>query len=191
MITQIVQQRPFRTIVVSGMAVLLLAACSSSTTRQDLEDYHTQADSLSVETATGVVLRYTDSARLKALITAPLTKRYPQADEPYIEMPEGLKARFFDENGVENSWLRASYGKNFEQRKLVELRNQVHVKNKEGEELESEELFWDQRSKKIYTDKFVKITRKDELIYGEGLESNETFTRYRIKRPSGRVKLKE
>ena len=37
----------------------------------------------------------------------------------------------------------------------------------------------------------MKIKRQDELIYGEGFESNETFTKYKIIKPSGRVKLKE
>ncbi len=173
------------------MAVLLLGACGSSTTREEIESYQQQADSLSVEIGRNVTIRYTDSARLKATITAPLMERYPQLSEPYLEMTEGLTAQFYDDQGNVSSNLSANYGKHYERKELIELRNNVHVKNKIGEELESEELFWDQKTKRIFTEKFVKITRNDELIYGEGFESNERFTKYKILKPSGRVKIKE
>jgi len=146
---------------------------------------------LSVETAKDVTIRYTDSARLKAIITAPLMERYPEAEKPYLEMTEGLHAEFYNKNGQVVNWLRANYGIHYETDKTIELRDEVQVRNVYDEQLESEELFWDQATKTIHTDKFVKIKRQDELIYGEGFESNETFTKYKIIKPSGRVKLKE
>lgn len=144
-----------------------------------------------METATDVTIRYTDSARLKAIITAPLMERYPDADKPYLEMTKGLNAEFYNKNGQVVNWLRANYGVHYEKDKTIELRDKVQVRNKYDEQLESEELYWDQATKRIHTDKFVKIKRQDELIYGEGFESNETFTKYKIIKPSGRVKLKE
>lgn len=149
------------------------------------------ADSLSVETATNVTIRYTDSAVLKALITAAVLKNHPTDAEPYMEMPEGLKANFYDKTGEKESYLSANYGINYTAKHLIFLRNDVHVINEKGEELQSEELYWDQTTRKIYTDKAVKIIREDEIIHGSGLESNENFTRYRILKPSGEVKFKE
>jgi LPS export ABC transporter protein LptC len=73
----------------------------------------------------------------------------------------------------------------------VHLKNQVNVVNLQQEELSSDELFWDQNKQKIYTSKFVTIKRKNEIIYGDGFESNETFTKYRILNPKGRVHLKK
>lgn len=184
-------KRPIRIIFGWVSAVLILAQCSSGTSNEEIEKYQQRSDSLSVETATDVTIRYTDSARLKAIVTAPLMERYPDADKPYLEMTKGLRAEFYDRDGQVTNWLRANYGKHHEEEKTIELRNKVQVRNKYDEQLESEELFWDQTSKTIHTDKFVKIKRKDELIYGEGFESNETFTKYKIIKPSGRVKLKE
>ena len=34
---------------------------------------------------------------------------------------------------------------------------------------------------RIFTEEYVKITTPDEIIYGDGLESNETFSKYQIK----------
>ena len=184
-------KRPIWYILGCLSVVFLFSRCSSGTSNEEIEKYQQRSDSLSVETATDVTIRYTDSARLKAIITAPLMERYPDADKPYLEMTKGLNAEFYNKNGQVVNWLRANYGVHYEKDKTIELRDKVQVRNKYDEQLESEELYWDQATKRIHTDKFVKIKRQDELIYGEGFESNETFTKYKIIKPSGRVKLKE
>ena len=46
--------------------------------------------------------------------------------------------------------------------------------------LNTEMLVWDELKKKIYSNKAVRIKKKDETIYGDGFESNEDFTQYKI-----------
>ena len=41
----------------------------------------------------------------------------------------------------------------------------------------------------VYTEEFVKITTKNEVIYGKGLVSNQDFTKYTIKKISGTIML--
>jgi LPS export ABC transporter protein LptC len=118
-------------------------------------------------------------------------ERYNDKSNPYLEMKKGLKAVFYNRQKVAESTLTAQYGISYENTKLVHLKNQVNVVNLQQEELSSDELFWDQNKQKIYTSKFVTIKRKNEIIYGDGFESNETFTKYRILNPKGRVHLKK
>jgi hypothetical protein len=40
----------------------------------------------------------------------------------------------------------------------------------------TETLFWNQKEKKIYTRKPVKITSPDKIIFGDSLNANEDFT---------------
>jgi LPS export ABC transporter protein LptC len=56
--------------------------------------------------------------------------------------------------------------------KILEAKNDVVVINENGEKLNTEQLFWDQKEQKITSNTFVKITRKTEIIMGDGLESN-------------------
>jgi lipopolysaccharide assembly outer membrane protein LptD (OstA) len=70
-------------------------------------------------------------------------------------------------------------------------RNNVEVINIKGEKLNSEELIWNNKNKKIYTEKFVTIQTKDEIIYGDGLEANEDLTNYKIKKIRGTIQVKE
>jgi hypothetical protein len=55
--------------------------------------------------------------------------------------------------------------------------------------LDTEELIWDESRKQIYSNAFVKITTIDEIILGNGMESNETFTDYTIKHITGKIKV--
>ena len=48
---------------------------------------------------------------------------------------------------------------------------------------------WDEKLNKVYTKKFVKITRPGEIIYGYGFEANQDFTRWEINAITGRIKV--
>ena len=43
----------------------------------------------------------------------------------------------------------------------------------------------------IYTDDFVKITTKSEVIYGQGFVSNQNFSKYTIKNIKGTILLED
>ena len=180
------QYKLFYAILIAGFFV----GCRQAD-KADLEKYIQESEDLSVEKVSDVLIRYTDSAVTKATIRAPQMIRYPNKKEPYTEMPKGLFATFYDANGKVDSRLSAAYGINYEEKKLIKLTDSVRVVNVKGEELKSEELFWDQTSKKIYTNKFVRIVRNGETLRGDGFESNETFTKYRILRPAGPVTVQD
>jgi hypothetical protein len=70
-------------------------------------------------------------------------------------------------------------------------RDSVMLKDKEGKILQTELLTWDEETDRIFTDKFVKITTPTEILYGDGLEANQDFTRYEIKNIKGRIKIED
>ena len=70
-------------------------------------------------------------------------------------------------------------------------RDSVVLKDKEGKMLNTELLNWDNKTSKIYTDKFVKITTASEILYGDGLEAEQDFSRYEIQNIKGRIKIDE
>lgn len=143
-----------------------------------------------VERATEVTINYTDSGFLRAKIYSPLIEHYQQKAEPYSEMKKGVKGFFYDNNGKIESSLTAEYAISYETRRIIIVKNNVRVLNMRGEEMETEKLIWDQQKEKIYTDKFVKIKTPDEILYGNGLESNQSFTQYRINKLRGRITVK-
>lgn len=167
---------------------LLISSCSKDP--EKVVKVSSLGKSMDVERATGVSMTYTDSGLLRARIFAPLMERYPQKTEPYLEMKKGVKAYFYDKNGEVESSLSAEYAISYERKKLVEVRRHVKVRNIQNEEMETEKLTWDQRRELIYTDNFVKIKTQDEILYGTGFESDQNFTRYRIRHLKGRVSMR-
>ena len=50
---------------------------------------------------------------------------------------------------------------------------------------ETEQLFWNQRQQKFYSDSLVKITQTTRIITGIGFESDQNMTNYTIRKPQG------
>jgi LPS export ABC transporter protein LptC len=177
-------------LILLGMSFFgLITSCNHNP--EEIRELARKEEKMSMEEGTDISITYADSGITKAVITTPLMERYNDKANPYLEMKKGLKAVFYNRQKVAESTLTAQYGISYENTKLVHLKNQVKVVNLQQEELSSDELFWDQNKHKIYTSKFVTIKRKNEIIYGDGFESNETFTKYRILNPKGRVHLKK
>lgn len=162
--------------------VLFFLSC-----KPDLETIETitRVDNQPVEAATNIEIIYSSNAKIQMIMTAPQMDRY-EKDEPYMELPQGFNMVFFDSVMQENSRISARYAIQFEKDELIDARNDVVVENLETKEkLNTEQLIWDRKSKTIYTDKFVKITTGEEVLYGDGFESDDRFTSWRIKNPRG------
>jgi LPS export ABC transporter protein LptC len=144
---------------------------------------------LNRELAEKVEILYTDSAKTKARVTAPIVVRVTLG-ESYTEMPKGLLARFYDSREHQNAFLKADYGKRYTLSQMMEVKGRVLVVNEKGDSLNTEKLIWYENQDRLYTDEPVRIKTKDEIIYGDGLESNQDFSRYRILNVKGVVSLK-
>lgn len=168
------------------------ASCDTKYSSDEWLELNKSIDSLSVETAKDVKLIYSDSAILRAKIYAPIMKRYADSENPYMEMPNGVKANFFDPRGDIQSTLTANYAINFEEKDSLVIRDSVRVVNKLDEEIKTDEMIWIKEERRIYSDKNVRIRIRDEkILIGKGFESNETFTKYRIKNLTGTINLKD
>jgi len=111
--------------------------------------------------------------------------------EPMTIMPKGLFLVFFNEKGKESTTLKANYGVEYRQSRRMEARYNVEVVNITGEKLNTEHLVWDENTKMITSDAFVKITTAKEIIMGKGLKSNQDFTQYEILEVTGVIKVED
>lgn len=140
------------------------------------------------ESATNIEILYSDSAKVKVKVFANKMDHY-LTEEPYLEMPEGIKVQFYDNNLHVTSHLTANYAIKHETTKIMEAKNNVIVVNEKGDQLNTEHLIWDENTEKIHSPDFVKITTSDEIIYGNGFESNQNFTKYKIFDIKGTISL--
>ena len=145
----------------------------------------------SVETASEVEILYSDSAQVKVRITAPTMLRHLDKKDPYQEFIDGVFVEFYNLDKTVSSTLTAKYAIRYDNKSQVIVRDSVVWKSINREKLESEELIWEEKSQKVYTKKFVRITRPDEIIYGYGFESNQDFSYSRINAIEGRLKVED
>ncbi len=173
-------------LVLAVFVLMYIIFVSGSDDTEKLQQF-IQSENLT-EVGTDVEILYTEWGELKAKIITPELTRYP-GDEGITEFLKGLKIYFYDAGQQIESSMTANYGKAFEKEEELLARDNVIVINVKGEKLNTEELIWKRRDKKIYSNKFVKITTADEIIFGDGLEANEDFTDYTIKKVKGTIKV--
>jgi LPS export ABC transporter protein LptC len=149
----------------------------------------TSKKNLPVDKANNIELIYSDSGRIKMKLTAPLSERF-SGEFPYLEFKKGVLVIFFDSLLKEESRISANYAIQKENEQIIEGRNNVEIINQKGEKLNTEQLFWNKKTQTIYTEKFVKITTKDEIIMGNGLEADQHFKKYKIKSVTGMISIK-
>lgn len=178
----------------AGLFWLLFLVAGISSCETDLSEVKVIASNeinLPVETSRNIEIIYSDSANVKARLKSPFLKHFKVERNPYYEMPEGLHVDFFNIERVVESQLSAKYGVRYENQGIIELRDSVVAVNTKGETLNTERLIWNEKTDKIYSNKFVKITTADKVIYGNGFESNQNFTRYRILDVKGIININE
>tara|TARA_B100000513_G_scaffold186309_1_gene107958 strand:- start:3647 stop:4153 length:507 start_codon:yes stop_codon:yes gene_type:complete len=162
-------------------------ACSN-----DLEKIHEISiqnyASFPIETIKQCEIVYSDSAKVRVLLNATLMNRYTD-EKKYVEFKDGLRVQFFDINGKKESELSSDYAIIDDENELMVVENNVVVRNINGDILETEKLNWNKQKEEIFTDEFVKISTENEVIFGEGLVSNQNFSKYTIQKIKGVIKI--
>jgi LPS export ABC transporter protein LptC len=141
-----------------------------------------------IEEAYKIEAFYSQTGQVKARLTAPYMMIF-QGDSPYVEYPKTLHVDFYADTVKIESILDARYGKYFQYNDQVLLRDSVVVININNRDtLRTEELWWDQNKREIYTDKPVHIHQPDKTIFGRyGLRAAQDLSRYDIFNTSGQV----
>ncbi len=122
-----------------------------------------------------------DSGITRYRLKAPVWDVYvDDVPEPYAFFPKGILIEQFDSVFNVDGSIRADTAYNYTNRKLWRAVGNVKAVNLKGEKFETSELFWDERSGSIYTDKFMRAERDGKIHAGTGFRSNQTMTHWRI-----------
>jgi len=144
--------------------------------------------SFPVETIKDCEIIYSDSSKVRVLLNAAVMNRYND-EKKYLELKDGLRVQFFDEKGKKESELLSDYAIIDEENDIMQAEKNVVVRNVNGDVLETETLNWSQKKQEIFTDDFIKITTQNEVIFGQGLVSNQNFTKYTINKIKGTISI--
>lgn len=136
----------------------------------------------SVETKNDTIY-ITDSGRIRFKVIAETILMFDKAKEPFNLLPDSAYLEEYDTLMNVVTTLRADSVWNYTRKKLWKLRGNVKIVNVEGKTFDSEELFWDEKEGKIYSNLYVVINEPNEAtIRAYGFESNQSMTEYTFRR---------
>ena len=170
----------------SGILALLVLSCSNDIGEIKAFEEPEVRPVLKVE---GLEVLYSDSARLQIKVTADSLLRFTNNGQPYMEFPKGIRVYFYDSSEKPESSLSADYARFNEKDDRWEARGNVVIVNREGEVITTPEVTWDRRKARLFSDKEVRIRKKEEILYGVGFDADERFNRYTIHRFSGVISV--
>lgn len=178
-----------RTSIVTGIALVIISLTACRNDPAEVKSL-TQKDTLPLLTTQQVDMLVSDSARLKMHLTAPREEDFADAEQRSV-FPQGMHIEIYDDSGKVNSSVQSLYAERSMREQKITAKQKVVVINIKGEKLETEKLIFDERTQRIYTDAFVKITTADQVIMGNGLDADAAFTEYTIKDITGTLMLNE
>ena len=149
---------------VMGSAILLF-----SCERDEAEDAAASEETMRTEYSENLSIVESQNGRRSYHFVTPLVEGYSLAREPYREFRKGVKITTY-------KW---------------EAKGNVVVVKSDGKNLYTQQLFWNQQTKKIYSNVDSKIVQNDgrDVFIGEGFESDEEFKDWRFRRMKGRMEV--
>ncbi len=170
-------------VLVSG-AAMLFYGCENNI--EQIKAFYS-TENLPVLEATNFETILTDSGQVRYFLKAPKLLQFQDEGRNYSEFPEGIELIKYDEQKRIISSITADYAKQFAAEDKWEAKNNVVATNAQGDTLKTEHLIWEEKKEIIYTEEFVKIIRKDQIITGIGFTSDQKLQNWKIKNPKGTI----
>ena len=121
----------------------------------------------------------TDKGVLKTRVESPAMRKFRNDTTEWDFFPEGVKLFAYDEQGHLETMIRADRARHtkWTERKKDELWaafGNVVIRNLiKKETMETDTLYWNQATEKIYTDCYVRLYSPQGMMQGYGMESDQ------------------
>lgn len=128
-----------------------------------------------------VTMLISDSGMIRYKVITKTWEIFDKVKDPYWRFPDKCRLEQFDTTFNVVATVKADTVWYFTNRKLWQLKGHVFIHNKADETFSSEELFWDERQQKVYSNTLITIDRPGKaLIYAKSFTSNQQMTSYTL-----------
>ncbi|MCB4808960.1 LPS export ABC transporter periplasmic protein LptC [Tamlana sp. 62-3] len=135
-------------------------------------------------------LKYTDSGKLKANLVSTKLFDYSNRDFPFHEFTDGATLYVYDDQS-RKSTIVADYAFVYTDTDLIDMRSNVVITTHDNQVLKTDQLYYDQSKEWLYTNKPVSFKTEQDLINGNGFDSNSKFTNAEVLEVNGIITLEE
>lgn len=145
-------------------------------------DLHYDADKVPSLNTDSVTMLISDSGLIRYKVIAKTWEIFDRAKDPHWFFPHGFYFEQLDTVFNVVATVKSDSAWNYTSRKIWRWKGNVVIRNRLNETFKSEELFWDQRQQKVYSNKYVEVFRPDKMtLHGMGgFEANQQMTEYRF-----------
>jgi len=171
-------------IVVSVVAVLLLASCESNF--KDVQRINSVGFN-PVGRSEDINLKYTDSGKVKAILKSPLMLDYSNLQYGFNEFPKGVDVTLMD-NQAKESYVVSDYAITYADTDIIDLQGNVKITSNDGKVLTTDQLYYDQKNEWFYTEKYFKFTDgQGGFLEGPGIDFSKDFKVFNMQKNNGQI----
>ncbi|MCM1290847.1 MAG: LPS export ABC transporter periplasmic protein LptC [Prevotella sp.] len=174
---------PRRILPLVAMALILMMACKNEKKVSVASQLNPKK--MPTMATTNVSTLISDSGIIQYKLVSPAWYVYNEVDTPYWYFPKGIYLRKYDRSFKVISSVAADSARYLSLLKIWKLDGHVEIHNGTDELFLTNQLFWDERRHKLYSDSFIHIETESHILEGRGFVSNERLTQYRILKPTG------
>jgi LPS export ABC transporter protein LptC len=140
--------------------------------------------------ADNVNLKYTDSGKIKSILISPKMLDYANVDFAYTEFPKGIDVTIYDNKG-KKTFIKSNYAVSYKATNIIDLQGKVKITSENGQMLETEQLYFDQKNEWFYTEKKFKLTDAKGGSTGQGIDFSKDFKVVNSQRIEGEIESSE
>lgn len=140
--------------------------------------------------ADSINLKYTDSGKIVLNLISPKMLDYSTVDFPFTEFPKGFHLTIFDKNNKE-TYIDADYAISYKTTNVIDLQGNVKISDQNNNQLETQQLYYDQKNEWFYTEKNFKFTSLKGVSYGKGIDFGRDFKKVNSQKISGEFQSNE
>ena len=156
--------------------ISIFNSCSEKKLKPQI-DTSINSEELPDQESNNAIISFTEEGYLKAILYADNIKVLGEENEKLLE---NVKIDFYDDDEKKTSSLTSLFGKIDDDTQDMYAIDSVVAVSDSGVTLTTDELIWKNKTKKIVSDKFVRIVSVDEIIEGYGFESDQDLQNYTI-----------
>lgn len=173
-----------------GFSILVVSLFFSCDDGSSILKQINQFNENPVGIAYDIRMTYTDSAKVKAILTAPINLDYTHLSFMYSEFPEGLKIIFYNDDNEENTVV-ADYGILYNQTRIVDLQGNVVLLSNDGSRLETSQMYWDSQKEWLFTEQPFTFKSENEDMAATRLDTNKEFSKFQTGKLTGTILVEE
>ena len=119
-------------------------------------------------------LKYTDSGRITSILISPKMREFSTIDFPFTEFPKGIDVTLYDKDG-KRTFIKSDYATSYKMTNIIDLEGNVKITSEDGQNLETSQLYFDQKNEWFFTDKDFTFTDPKGVSNGKGIDFSKDF----------------